>query len=434
MNGLLRRVGTAACAVVGAAVLGAAGLPGDPAWGVLGSTCAADRVVAERSAGLTITMLEARWDLFMPAAGTVDASYVAGLKQRISTCAGAGLRVVLGSGTQYVPAWVRTLSGASLKDQYGNPPTNGQIDTVFSAAVSSAEADYLRRLVAALPPYTVEGIRVGNGTAGEIGFPGGYDSGRGPLNSWWAFGAAPQNGTGLATGQQRTPMPGWIPGATTWQGKTVSAAAALNWFLWYERSLMRSIVFQTQTLRAAGFLGYVHVPAAGSGVLPADLAAATTNRLGGAGNRDGSLYRGLYYVDQFPVLAGALPALVVDLTSIDDATAVAARALNPPQDACTVTDAVTSVDTATPVATWSNMRFARAQAARAGLPVVGENVGPPSPQTGGVPGSDPETQQVARAPGYARGCAMAALFFAFEDDLFTGRSGITLQNYVQAIG
>ena len=434
MTRLLRRIGTAACAVVGAAVLGAAGLPGDPAWGVLGSTCAPDRVAAERSAGLTITMLEARWDLFMPASGVVDPTYVNGLQQRISTCAGAGLRVVLGAGTQYVPAWVRNLSGASLKDQYGNPPVNGQIDTVFSAAVRNAEGDYLRRLAAAIPPYTVEAIRVGNGVAGEIGYPGGHDSGKGKLDSWWAFGAAPQNGIGLASGQQRTPMPGWKPGATTWKGQTVSAAAALNWFLWYERALMQSIVFQTQRLRDGGFGGYVHIPAAGSGVLPADLSAATANRLGGAGNRDGSLYRGLYYVDQFPVLAGALPALVIDLTSVDDATAVTARALNPPQDACTANDAVTSIDAATPVATWSNTRFARAQAARAGLPVVGENPGPPAPQTGGVPGSDPETQQVARSPGYARGCALAALFLAFEDDLFTGRSGVTLQDYVQAIG
>jgi hypothetical protein len=49
-----------------------------------------------------------------------------------------------------------------------------------------------------------------------------------------------------------------------------------------------------------------------------------------------------------------------------------------------------------------------------------------------VPGSDPETEQLRRSAGYARACGLAALLFAFEDDLYTGRSGITAADYVNA--
>ncbi|MCO5595352.1 hypothetical protein L7F22_049394 [Adiantum nelumboides] len=141
-------------------------------------------------------------------------------------------------------------------------------------------------------------------------------------------------------------------------------------------------------------------------------------------DRDSSLGRGLDYVDQFPRIAATIAApVVVDLTSVDDATAVTARRLSPPQDACRLDDATLSTVDSVATERWSNLRFARAQAARAGLPAVGENPGPPAPQTGGTASSDPETEQVRRSPGYARGCALAAFYLAFEEDLHTGRSG-----------
>jgi hypothetical protein len=342
--------------------------------------------------------------------------------------------VVLGTGTQYPPGWVRQLPGAALGDQRGKSPTTGAVDAVFSAAVRGAQADYLRRLVADLPAARLEGIRVGTSTAGEIGFPGPNEANDGFLQSWWAFGAAPQQGTGLAAGTPRTPMPGWVPGQATWNGTAVTAAAAQNWFLWYSRSLLYAIKGQVDALRAAGFAGAVTVPSPGKGVLPADLTAAANARLDGTGDRDGSLGRGLYYVDQFPVLAGNVAGpVVVDLTGVDDATAVTARALTPPQDGCTAADATTSVQAGTRVQDWSNLRFARAQAARAGLPAVGENPGPPGTETGGTASSDSEAEQIRRSPAYARGCALAAFFLAFEGVLDDPASGVTRQDYVRAV-
>ena len=75
-----------------------------------------------------------------------------------------------------------------------------------------------------------------------------------------------------------------------------------------------------------------------------------------------------------------------------------------------------------------------ASPSRAGLPAVGENAGPPAAETGGVSGSDSELEQIRRSPGYARACGLASFHLAFEDDLFTDRSGASPADYQQAIG
>ncbi|MEJ2888056.1 hypothetical protein [Actinomycetospora aeridis] len=407
----------------------------EPAWGLVASSCTAPDIAANRAVGIGLVEVEAYWDRYLPGGpGAVNAAYVADLRARVTACLDNGIRVVLGPGTQYPPAWVRGLAGAGLVDQRGKNPTTGAIDTVFSAAVRGAQNDYLRRLVADLPSARLDGIRVGTSTAGEIGFPGPNEAGDGFLQSWWAYGADAQQGTGLAAGTPVTPMPGWIPGQRTWNGRTVTASMAQNWFLWYSRSLLFGIKGQVDALRAAGFSRPVHVPSPGKGVLPADLTTATAALLGGAGDRDGSLGRGLYYVDQFPALAGNVAGpLVVDLTGVDDATAVVARGLTPPQDRCASTDATASVAAGTPVQTWSNLRFARAQATRAGLAAVGENPGPPGAETGGTASSDPIAEQIRRSPAYARGCNLLAFFLAFEDVLDDPASGVTRQDYARAV-
>ncbi|MHC1560705.1 hypothetical protein ACR9E3_17240 [Actinomycetospora sp. C-140] len=405
----------------------------DPAWGVVDSTCAPDRLAAQRGAGLSVAVVEAYWDRLQPRPGAFDADAAAELAARVGRCLAAGHRVVLGSGTQYPPSWVTGLPHALLRDQRGAAPLTGGLDTVFAAEPRAALDDYLTRLVAALPPGRVSGIRVGTSAAGEIGYPGPETSGYG-VTSWWGFSEPAQTGVGLAPGQRAAPLPGWVPGTATWEGRAVTAVDAGQWLGWYTGALVTALAAQARTLRAAGFSGEVHVPMPGRGVLPADRSVAMGSLLDGHGGRDGALERGLDYVAAMPALADAVPRpVVVDLTSVDDASAVRARALDPPQDTCEPEDATDSLEPTVRVERWSNLRFARAQAARAGLPVVGENAGPPGDTTGGSPDSDPETEQVRRAPGYARDCGLATFFLAFEEDLHTDRSGVTLADYVAAI-
>jgi hypothetical protein len=402
-----------------------------PAWGVVDSTCAPDRL-ARRVPGVDLAVVEAHWDRLEPAPGVVDPGYAAGLSATVDRCLGAGLRVVLGSGLQYPPAWVRALPGAALRDQAGRSPTTGAVDAVFSGAVSGAADAYLRRLVTIVPATRLAGVRVGTSTAGELGYPGPEASGA-AFDSWWAFGDAPQRGVGLAPGQSASPLPGWVPGARTWSGGEVSAAQARGWFSWYSGAVVRAVADRARALRSAGYPGPVHVPAAGRGVLPADLDAAVAARLAAA-VRDGALRRGLDYVTGFPALAASVPGAVVDVTGIDDATAVHARGTHPPADRCSPGDpaAVTSSDPA--LEDWPNQRVTAAAAHRAGLGLVGENPGPPAPQTGGTDGSDSERDQLRYAPGYARGCGLSAFLFAFEDDLYTTRSGLTPGDYAAAVG
>ncbi|GAA4914790.1 beta-galactosidase-like protein [Actinomycetospora succinea] len=407
--------------------------PVEPAWGVVDSACAPDRLAAQRGAGLSVAVVDAHWDRLQPRPGAFEPAAAAGLAARVTRCLDAGMRVVLGSGAQYPPSWVRDLPDALLRDQHGGVARTGGVDLVFAAAPRAALDDYLTRLVAAVPATRLTGVRVGTSAAGEIGYPGPHESGYG-VTSWWAFGAPAQTGRDLAPGQQPSPLPGWAPGSAQWEGRAVTAVDAGRWFGWYSGALVEALAAQARVLRGAGFAGEVHLPVPGRGVLPADRSVAVGSLLDGHGDRDGSLHRGLDHVAAMPGIAAAVPGpVVVDLTSVDDATAVRARALDPPEDTCRPEDPAVALDPTVRVERWSNLRFARAQAARAGLPVVGENPGPPGETTGGAADSDQEAEQVRRAPGYARNCGLAAFTLAFEEDLHTPRSGVTLADYVAAM-
>ena len=406
----------------------------EPTHGLVGTFCDPQRVTSNKAAGVQMVVLSARWDLMFPTRGVVDPNYRTAFVNALRTCVNGGLRVVVDAGLQYTPAWATALTNARLRDQYGSAPVSNQLDLIYNAGVRTAAAEYLTELVKDLPASTVEAIRVGTTTTGELGLPGSWDGGKGHDDSWWAFSPAAQNGTGLAAGQTKSPMPGWIPGQTTWKRRAVTTADALNWWRWYERAVVQTESWLAQTVRGAGFSGPIHLPVAGRGVLPAEITQATSSSLllFKASSIDDSFARGLDYVDQMPRIKSSISNVVIDLTSVDDATAVTARGLSPAQDNCQLDDASTSQQPSTNVAQWSNLRFARSQVALAGLPAVGENPGPPAPETGGVANSDSEAQQLSRSPGYARSCGLAALLFAFEDDLYTGRSGITAADYTNA--
>jgi hypothetical protein len=68
------------------------------------------------------------------------------------------------------------------------------------------------------------------------------------------------------------------------------------------------------------------------------------------------------------------------------------------------------------------------------LGLVGENPGPPdAPFTGGADDSDPLAEQLRRAPAAAAACGMTTFLFAFEDDLFSGTSGVDVDDYADRI-
>ena len=406
--------------------------PGDgPAFGVLGSSCDPDRLDALRRAGVTTVMLEMQWAATEPAPGVVDPGYLAGVRQRIATCADAGMSVVLGAGVHNPPSWVLDLPGAGYVDQFGTTSSQGEANLVFSAAARDAAADYVRRVAAGVDLERVAAVRL----VGELGYPAPADPVEGP--SFWAFDEAAQGGPGLADGVSPSPMPGWRPAVPVWQGAPVTEEQVAEWYDWYTASLIGSVAWLADTWRGAGFTGDLQVPLAGRGVLPDDRDEAVASRLDGSGDPDGALGRGLDYPRQFGVLADLdarwRPSRVlVGYTGLDDDTATRARADDAPQDTCAPGDTPESL-TASGLVRGAAQRWTIALARAAGLAVVGENPGPPGPTTGGSEFSDSEADQMGQAARYARDCGLEALYLAFEDDLFTPGSGVDPESYGRAI-
>lgn len=411
-----------------------AGTERTPAFGVLGAACTADRVAEEQQAGVTVVELPLAWDRYEPASGQVDSAYLDEVREKIAVCRDAGMRIVLGPGLQYPPAWVRDLPDALLRGSSGGSAADGGLDLVFNAEVRSAASAYLGQLAADLDldgdSSGITAVRVGVSGTGELAYPGPADGGG--EGEYWAFGAAAQTGAGLADGASVSPLPGWVPGQGEWRGAPVTSQQVDAWLAWYSGSLVDTVVWQVGRLRELGFTGDVHVPVAGRGILPADRAAAVAGLLDGRADPDGAIERGLDYPRQFAVLAG-LDRVVVDFTGLDDAQAVGARQLEPRQDRCR-TDDVANLLERTDTAGWPGQRWTSALARVNNLVLVGENPGPPhAPQTGGQPASDSSALQMQRAPDYARECGMTEFSWAFEDDLFTPGSGVDLNAYAARI-
>ncbi|MFK0040897.1 hypothetical protein ACIQTW_13770 [Paenarthrobacter sp. NPDC090517] len=404
-------------------------IPAPMTFGVLGSTCAPERVAALQDAGVSALELPLAWDRYEPVAGRVDAEYVAVVRSQVDGCRDAGMGMVLSPGLQYPPGWVRDLSGGQLRGSLGGTPRHSGAELIFSAKVRNAAQKYLAHVATDLGFEGMTAIRAGTDAGGELGYPGPGDGGN--EREFWAFGDAPQHGIGLAEGVAPAPMPGWVPGTRSWNGKPVTGEQVQRWWDWYAGSAVDAVVWQVRELRKLGYQGRVHVPVAGRGVLPTDKAEAINGHLDGRANPDGAQERGLDYLEQFTVLS-TLSGVDVDFTGLDDVSDVKARAAVPRQDQCLPTDneSVMQED----VASWSSHRYTSALARRAGLGLVGENPGPPdAPFTGGSPLSDSLAEQLQTAPRYAKECGMTMFLFGFEENLFEQDSNVTLKDYKEVI-
>jgi hypothetical protein len=356
----------------------------------------------------------------------------------IDQCESAGIGVVLTLGLHSAPSWVADLPGGAYVDQHGNRGAEQVPNVVFSAAVRDAVGNYLAELDRAVGLGRAAAIRVGTGVNGELGYP---STGSAGPNPFWAFDPAAQEGVGLADGAAATPMPGWSPGST-WNGSPVRVDQVRKWFEWYSRSVADAVIWVVGTLREQGFDGDIHLPLAGRGALPADLETALAAGLDGTADRDGSLEGGLFYPQQLPYIAETLARdaqprwgeVLADSSSVDDATAVTARQLDPPQDSCRPGDADLDLLSEPHVEQWSSVRWTVANARKAGLGVMGENPGSPdTPGTGGNDLTDSSGEQMVHAPRYARECGMSLFMWAFEDDLFSTRPDAGVADYAAQI-
>ena len=381
--------------------------PGEtPAFGVLASSCDPGRVAELRRAGVTTVVTELQWASAVPAPDSVDESYLDAARQRIDTCAGAGMRVVLGLGLQNPPGWVLGEPGTTFVDQFGATTSRGEANLVFSATARQAATQYLRAVGSQVGFADVATVRL----AGELGYPGPQST---DATSFWAYDPAAQGGPGLADGVVASPMPGWRPGEDSWQGAPVGDEQVSDWYDWYTGALAGSVGWLADTLRAVGFGGNFQVPLAGRGVLPADRDEAVAGLLAGGPDPDGALGRGLDYPRQFPAFADLGRRLgarvLVDFTGLDDDTATRARAADPGSETCQPGDTPQSL-TDGGQDRGANQRWTVALAREAGLAVVAENPGPPDlPNTGGSRFSDSLAEQMDAGARYAPEGGHAAL-------------------------
>jgi hypothetical protein len=406
-----------------------------PAFGTLASSCTPDRVPALRQAGVSVAMIDVQWAAAEPQPGGPDLGYLADVRQRIATCTGAGMRVLLGLGLDNGPAWLLGEPGVAFVDQDGTTSPSQEPDLVFSAAARDAAGAYLHDLATVVGLRDVAAIRLST----ELGYPGPVDAGT--PTRFWAYGEPAQGGAGLAEGVEASPMPGWRPADPTWQDAPVTPDQVDGWYSWYTRSLAGSVVWVSDTLRGDGFTGDVHVPVAGRGVLAQDRAEAVAGGLDGRGDPDGNLGYGLDYPSLFGefaaldarLRAASPPArLAIDYTGLDDDTATRTRAASPGEETCHPGDTPETLARAG-LDRGAGQRWTLALARSHGLPLVAENPGPPGPTTGGSPYSDSVAVQMARAGGYARDCGLEVFLLAFEDQLFEPGSGIDVPAYGRVI-
>lgn len=408
----------------------------DLEFGVLGSTCAADRVDALKRAGVTVAQVDVLWDQLEPASDRIDHGYADKFVAAMRNCQEAGIKVVLGLGVQYAPNWVNQLPGGGYVDQAGNSHPGRTPNLVFGADVRRAFEDHAANVVELLPAGSVHAIRLGTSEVGELGYPRSKQQDTVLETRFWAFDSAAQTGIGLPDGVDRSPMPDWKPGVRTWRGEAVTAEQVTTWFDWYSSEATDAVLWQAEVLRELGFTGSFHVPLAGRGALPEDLRRAINSALDGTGDRDGSLERGLYYPDQLRALKeqAGTTSLIADVTSLDDATAVQARMRRPATDTCQPMDHRIDLVAQPDVDLWSAARWTIANARRSGLEVIGENPGSPyAASTGGSPESDNLRSQMDHAPRYAAECGLSAFFWAFEDDLFNNQQYAGLDDYRKTI-
>ena len=345
---------------------------------------------------------------------------------------GRGPRVVLTPGLQYPPAWVRDLPGGRLprperrrepRRRRGRPRLQRGGPRRRRGATSAGS-----------PPSSASTGRGGPGRherrPASSATPARTPAG--PAHAYWAFDAAAQSGAGLADGMTPTPMPGWVPGSAS-GGGPVDAAGRSTVVHWYPGAGPGRSSGRSAALREVGFTGRVHIPVAGRGVLPADLAErrrrpARRPRRPGRSAGAGTGLPGRVQLALAIAGADRRRHAASTSTSPGSTTSPPSRPARPdatPAGAGRTTSR-RAARRARQLDSWSAQRWTIALPAPPVCGVVGENPGPPdAPYTGGATTPTPLAEQLVHcAPPTRPACGMTTFLFAFEDDLFAGASDV----------
>lgn len=196
--------------------VGTSGVPLEVA-GVFGAETSAE--MSNMSAiGVSHVMVPAYWDRLQPSGANtaLDSTQLAAFKQMIADAQTNGLRVVLGFGIHYPPAWAKAAL-PKYKDQTGTEwssanPGEDVRDWTFDATALANVKDFMTRVMNSLTvgeKARIDSIRCGWGFFGELQYPrvgAGTVGLKGNEYQWWGFSDAAK-GTNLAPDLDPNPAP-----------------------------------------------------------------------------------------------------------------------------------------------------------------------------------------------------------------------------------
>lgn len=303
---------------------------------------------SDRAAGFDLVEIEIGWDGWQPTQGSFSTSYRNSIVAKVTAYKAAGYTVIISAGLFSPPPWVLALG--QYKDQFGalsGSPNWGK------ASVRAAAQTYLNNLIPALVGK-VDGYRIGLSKSGEMWYPSTNS------NQWWAYDT---------DAQATCPMPGWIPGTSTYNGSNVTRAQAESWYVWYLGRLQASHAWEVAAHRTAGWAGIVTYNVGGVGLTPYIYSAALDALLAPSVWWDNVINLGVLWGTVIPALTPT--NAIINCTSLYDGSGV------PANNASQAGDNALTIAQADPTIThWSAARWIAYLATKAGFGVaIGESVG-----------------------------------------------------------
>jgi hypothetical protein len=361
---------------------------------------------ADTAAGVRLAMINIGWDEWEPEQGSFDSAYISQQAAAVAEYLSAGWTVAVDVGLQYPPSWALGLPYGQLVDQYGN--SSATPDYEFSEAVRAAAATYISSVVSSLSGVSY--YRIGLSTAGEMLYPPVTD------NQWWAFSPLAQgSASGLPAGVGVAPMPGWVPGSTTWDGAPVTQAMVQSWYNWYLGALINAHTWEVDSFRQAGYQGLLQYVMPGLGALPYLYQESIAGDLApNPDDPDDTMNTGAVWWDVLPQLP--LTGAVVDISSVGDGSG------SPLNNACQASDSsVNYTSQPSVILSWSATRWLSYLAGLYHLPVMGENPGNTAPS------------QLPAIMSQVQACHLTVLQWAWDYQLNESGPYVSLSDYAAAI-
>lgn len=356
-----------------------------------------DHAAQESRAGVKVGMIELNWAQFEPAEGKWNLQYENEFKGRLAVLTAAGVRVSLGLGLQYTPAWVLAKPGTRFVNQYGS--TSNSLNMVFSQTARALAQQYLTQVNEITPLSSFWAVRITSGGQGELLYPSG--------GSYWGFDSQALTGRGLPIGVRQNPFPGWTPGTS---GR--SPADMRTWVQWYVDSLANEARWQIDMMALLKFRGFNQIITPGVGVPPRAL-----DRLVSANLPDGTLGAGAQWTEIYAQLSN-LRNVVAYVSSLADGSGN--------NDGCGASDR--SVPLNSPAAdSWSAVRWISRIADTYGMAKSGENPGY-SDSAGANAAfyrSQTSTGMMAVSLQQASSCGFQGIYWAHDEQLWDGTTSFS---------